>query len=128
MAEPPANLPEDVAFAEPQQSGGTGAVKVVYLLYLCSLLLGVTAIIGVVVAYIYDGDGPEWLRSHYRFQIRTFWIGLLFVTICVVTSLILIGYFLGFVLALWLIVRCVRGLKYASQGSPYPNPASWAFG
>ena len=127
MAELPTNLPEDAPFAGPRKSG-TGAVKLVYVLYLCSLLVGVTAIVGVVVAYVYDGDGPEWLRSHYRFQIRTFWIGLTFVTICVVTSLILIGYLLGFILALWLIVRCVRGLKYASQNTPYPNPASWTFG
>ena len=127
MANSPANLPDDAPFAGPRE-GGTGAVKLVYLLYLCSLLVGVTALIGVVVAYVYDGDGPEWLRSHYRFQIRTFWIGLLFVAVCVVTSLILIGYFLGIVLALWLIVRCVRGLKYASRSAPYPNPASWMFG
>ena len=128
MPENPIDLPEDAPFAEPWQEGGSGAVKLVYLLYLCSLLVGVTAIVGVVVAYVYDGDGPEWLRSHYRFQIRTFWIGLLFATVCVAASLILIGYALAFLLAIWLIVRCVRGLKYAYRGAPYPNPASWAFG
>ena len=128
MAQPPTNLPDDASFAEPQRERGTGPVTAVYMLYLCSLLVGVTALIGVVVAYVYNGDGPAWLRSHYQFQIRTFWIGMLFAVICAVTSMIGIGYFLGFVLALWVIVRCVRGLKYVSRGTPYPDPASWLFG
>ncbi len=28
----------------------------------------------------------------------------------------------------WLIVRCVRGMKVLARGEPYPNPKSWLFG
>jgi uncharacterized membrane protein len=52
--------------------------RVVYLLYFASLLVGVTSIIGVIIAYVYRADSPEWVATHYRFQIRTFWIGLLY--------------------------------------------------
>jgi len=27
----------------------------------------------------------------------------------------------------WLIVRCVKGLKYLDQKAPLPDPASWGF-
>jgi len=30
------------------------------------------------MAYIYKGDAPDWLKSHYRYQIRKFWIGILY--------------------------------------------------
>ena len=56
-----------------------GAAKIVYILYLVSLLFGITGIIGVVMAYINKDDAPEWLQTHYQFQIRTFWIGALFI-------------------------------------------------
>ena len=56
-----------------------GAAKIVYILYLVSLLFGITGIIGVVMAYINKDDAPEWVQTHYQFQIRTFWIGALFI-------------------------------------------------
>jgi len=127
MPENPVNVPEDAPFAG-RENGGSGVVKLVYILYLCSLLVGVTALVGVVVAYVYDGEGPDWLRSHYQFQIRTFWIGLLFLAFCLATTAILIGYVLAVGLAIWLIIRTVKGLKYVSRNTPYPNPKSWMFG
>lgn len=48
------------------QAGGTN-VKVVYLLYLLSLLAGVTALVGLVMAYLNRGNGPEWTTSHYTY-------------------------------------------------------------
>ena len=40
-----------------------GTAKVVYVLYLVGILFGLTAIIGVVMAYVNRGDAPEWLRT-----------------------------------------------------------------
>ena len=45
----------------------------------------------VVLAYVNRGDGASWVDSHYRFQIRTFWIGLLFATVGSVLSIIVVG-------------------------------------
>jgi len=60
-----------VAGRDPAQ-GRTATL--VYILYLVGLIIQVTHLIGVIVAYIYRNDGPDWVRTHYRFQIRTFWI------------------------------------------------------
>jgi uncharacterized membrane protein len=103
----------------------TTAAKAVYILYLASFLVGVTALVGVVVAYVHAGEAPEPLRSHHRFQIRTFWIGLLYTALAAILSLFVVGLlFLGFV-AVWLVVRCVKGLKYLARGEPYPRLETW---
>ena len=103
-------------------------VNIVYILYLASLIFGITGLIGVVIAYVNQREAPEWLQSHYEFQIRTFWIGLLYGLIGVATTLIFIGWLLLLLWAVWLIVRCARGMKHLARGAPYPNPDSWLFG
>ena len=101
---------------------------VVYVLYLANLVLALSGIVGVVLAYIYRGDAPAWLESHFRFQIRTFWIGLLYTAICIVLLFVVVGYFLALLVFLWLIVRCAKGLRYLSRGEPHPDPTTWLFG
>ncbi|MCS5517519.1 hypothetical protein NWF32_29745 [Pseudomonas qingdaonensis] len=49
----------------------------VYVLYLISLLVVVTAPAGLVYAYQSRAGANDLDRSHYTFQIRMFWIGLL---------------------------------------------------
>lgn len=98
---------------------------IVYILYLVGLIIQVTHLIGVVVAYIYRHDGPDWVRTHYRFQIRTFWIGLLYLVIGVVTLHVLIGGLILFLTLIWFIVRCVKGLRFLGHAQPYDNVTSW---
>lgn len=99
--------------------------KVVYILYLVSLVLPITAIVGVVLAYINIDDAPDWLESHYRFQIRTFWVGALYMIVGVALSFIVIGYVVLLFCLIWLIVRCAKGLKYLGQSVPHPAPNDW---
>lgn len=48
-----------------------------YILYAATLLVGVTAIVGVIIAYLCRRDvAGTWLESHVRWLIRTFWISL----------------------------------------------------
>lgn len=101
------------------------AARIVYLLYLASLVVGVTCIIGVIVAYVYRADAPEWVRTHYRFQIRTFWIALLYGFLSLLTAIIIVGLLFGVFTFVWWIVRSVKGLKLLSQGVAYENPATW---
>jgi len=99
--------------------------KIVYILYLVSLIVGVTGIIGVIIAYVNHADAPEWVKTHYRFQIRTFWIGLLYALLSLVTAIIVVGLFFGLFTLVWWIVRCIKGLKLLAQGAPYDRPATW---
>ncbi len=100
----------------------------VYVLYLANIVLAFTGIVGVVLAYVYRSDAPAWLESHFRFQIRTFWIGLLYTGICVVLLFVVVGYFLALLALIWLIVRCAKGLKHLLRDEPHPDPTSWLFG
>ena len=106
-------------------SGGDAHIlpMIIYILYL--IPVGVTHIVGLVMAYVARDTAPEWLRSHYTFQIRTFWIGLLYFCIAGVLCVALIGFVLLPVVAIWFIVRCALGLVRLSQRQPYPNPYSW---
>lgn len=105
--------------------GGDNA-KLIYILYLVSLLVGITSIIGLVMAYLNRGDARgTWAESHYTYQIRTFWIGLLYGFISVLLMFVLIGFLLILGVAIWWIVRCVKGLQWASAGQPVPDPQSW---
>ena len=111
--------------AGPGTGESAGTAKVVYILYLVSLLIGVTSIIGLIIAYVNRGDAPAWLESHYRYQIRTFWIGLLYGLISMALLIVYVGFILAVAAVIWWIARCAVGLKYAARGEPLPNPASW---
>lgn len=105
-----------------------GMVRLVYILYLVGLFVGgTTSIIGVVIAYIYQDDAPDWLKSHYQFQIRTFWIGLLWVVLGAVLSVILIGFLIWFFGVVWLIIRAVKGFRYVDKKEAYPDVQTWLF-
>src|SRR5579864_9197337 len=61
--------------------------KAIYILYIVGWIIPIIAqIVGVIFAYINREEAPPWLQTHFQLQIRTFWIGLLFGVISVVTS------------------------------------------
>ena len=96
---------------------------VIYILYL--IPAGVTHIVGLVLAYINRDTAPDWLKSHYTLQIRTFWIGLLYFVIACALVVIVIGIPLIFAVWLWFIVRCALGLSRLFKSEAYPTPLSW---
>lgn len=100
---------------------------IVYVLYLASLLVGITGLVGIIMAYVVKAEAPDWLKSHYSFLIRTFWIGLLAAFIGWVLVFVLIGWLVLLGLLVWWIVRCVQGLSYLSKNAPIPNPQTWMF-
>lgn len=106
----------------------TGVAKIIYVLYLLGVVtFGSALVIGVVMAYVYKDDAPDWLRTHYELQIRTFWIGLLYCIIAGVLALLLIGFLLFLLIGLWVIIRSVKGLRYVDQNMAYPDPRTWLF-
>ncbi|MCH8142019.1 MAG: hypothetical protein IH908_10535 [Proteobacteria bacterium] len=105
----------------------TGQAKVIYVLYLAGFIVGVTPLIGVVMAYLAKGEAPEWLDTHYRYQIRTFWIGFLYTFVSVLLTVILIGILGLLATAVWLIVRCIKGFQALDRGEPIENVATWMF-
>ena len=104
---------------------GATNVQVIYILYLGSFVLGITALVGLVLAYINRGKAGGWIESHYTYLIRTFWIALLYGFVSVILMLVLVGVLLAFATAVWVIVRCVIGLQAVGRGEPIKNPTSW---
>ncbi len=102
-------------------------VKVVYLLMMVNIIIQFLGIIGVIIAYVHRGDAPEWLKSHYQFQIRTFWIGLVMMLLGAFFWVMGIGMLILIFWVVWLVMRCVKGMKYLDQHQPHPNPTTWLF-
>lgn len=113
----------------PQKPGwfdpGPANVQAIYILYLVGFVVGVTAIVGLVMAYMNRGRAGGWIETHYTWAIRTFWIGLLGAIISAILTIVAIGVVLMFALAIWVIVRIVIGLQAVSRGEPIKNPQSW---
>ena len=100
----------------------------VYVLYGVGYFTGVSALIGVVIAYMKVDDADPVTRSHYRFQIRTFWIGLVYLAIGFLLFIVLIGIPLLFWWFVWSVVRIVKGGLLLVEHKPIANPKSWLFG
>jgi uncharacterized membrane protein len=99
---------------------------VVYALYLAALLsAGATAVVGVILAHVSKDAAPEWLRSHYVFQIRTFGLSLLFSLIGLVLTPIGVGFVILPAVGVWVAVRCILGLSWLLKTQPYPTPRNW---
>jgi len=122
------DLEPAVAKSADLQDNAKKTALIVYALYLASFIVGITLLVGVVVAYIYRKDADDWLASHYRFQIRTFWMFVLFSVIGGMSTIVFVGWFVLVFAAVWLIVRCVIGIKRLGERQSIEDPASWLFG
>ncbi len=94
----------------PGESSSITFAHVNYLLLVLGLLVGVTSFIAVIIAYLKVGDvRGHWLESHFRWQITTFWVTLLFSLVGIALTLVLVGYLVLFITWLWAIYRIVKG-------------------
>jgi len=93
--------------------------QVVYILYALSYFAGVTAIVGIIINYVKKDDVEgTWLESHFRWQIRTFWFGMLWALIGVATFFLLIGMAILFANFCWIIYRIVKGWLNLNENKP----------
>jgi len=98
---------------------------VVYALQALSFAFGVTALVGLIINYVKRDDVAGTLyESHFNWQIRTFWWGLLW---GVLGSILIFAFGLGlvvlFVAWIWAIYRVVKGWLKLNDGKPVmPSP------
>jgi uncharacterized membrane protein len=113
--------------------------QVIYALHAFSLLVGIVgaatvvgsflvgwpSIIAVIMNYVKRGEARgTWLESHFRWQIRTFWFGFLWISLCLLFVLgtfgigILIAWLPMILVGVWFIYRVVRGWLALNDGRP----------
>jgi len=109
-------------------------IHVIYGLHAASLITGIIgaatvvgafltgwpSIIAVILNYVKRSEARgTWLESHFRWQIRTFWFGLLW---GVVGFLLIFALGLGFLILfaawVWMIYRVVKGWLKLTEGKP----------
>ena len=89
----------------------------VYVLQATSFIMGITFIIGVIINYVKREDVKgTWLESHFDWQIKTFWIGMIVAFIGGATVMIGIGYFILFFNYIWIIYRITKGWLRLADG------------
>jgi uncharacterized membrane protein len=124
---------------EQPQTSLVNWTRMIYALHAFSLLTGILgaatvvgafltgwpSIIAVILNYVKrDEARGTWLESHFRWQIRTFWFGLLWISLCLLFIVmtfgigILIAWLPIAVVGLWFIYRVVRGWMALSDNRP----------
>lgn len=118
----------DIVSTSEAAAGGKSAAEleglktitmVVYALMALSFLWGLTAIIGVVINYIKRDDTQGTIyESHFDWQIRTFWWGLLWGVVGLLTFWFMVGFVIWFAAWIWMIYRVVKGWLKLTEGKP----------
>jgi len=115
------NAIDSPGFLEPGKSN----LQLIYILYLAGLIVGITPLVGIVLAYMNRGAASGPYQSHYTWAIRTFWIGILYALLSAFLSIIIVGALLAIATVVWWIIRCVVGLQKLGRNEPIAKPQSW---
>lgn len=93
---------------------------IVYVCYFTSLIVGITIIVGVVMAYLARSNAQKLnekiLVDHFTWQIRTFWVSLFFTVIAIISMLtVIMPIIIGIIGFVWFMYRIVKGWIYLSN-------------
>jgi len=113
------------AAAAPAELTTASTAKWIYIMYMAGLLVPLVSLIGLIMAYVNKGSAPQWLQTHYQFQIRTFWIGFLYFVVSAILMFVLIGWLTFILTYVWYIIRCVKGLNALNLQQEHPKPTGW---
>ena len=92
---------------------------IIYALYAASFVIGITAIVVIVMNYVKKEDvAGTFLESHFRWQILTFWFGLLWGVLGAISLIILVGWLVLAANGVWIIYRIVKGWLRLNDDKP----------
>ncbi|MBM7486707.1 putative membrane protein [Bradyrhizobium sp. USDA 3686] len=113
---------------EPLPTNDRGYAFAVYALYALGFFTVITAVIGLIIAHVKASTAGDIWLSHFQFQIRTFWIGLLYFVVGFALLYFFIGAFIIFWWTIWTLVRIIKGAVLLHDQRPISQPTSWLFG
>jgi uncharacterized membrane protein len=91
----------------------------IYALYAIGIVVGITVIVAIIINYVKKDDVAGTLyESHFRWQIRTFWFGMLWGLIGLALSFVLVGIPILIASGIWYIYRIVKGWLDLNSGKP----------
>ena len=94
-------------------------VFIAYVTYAVGLLILFTPVVGVIMAYVKRDEAQGTIyASHIDYLIKTFWVSLVGTVLGTFTTLILIGWLILLVTAIWFIYRVVVGLIKLNEDKP----------
>lgn len=91
-----------------------------------AFLSGWPSILAVILNYVKRGDVEgTYLASHFRWQIRTFWFGLLWFLIAALFAITVVGIPVAIPIAIivgvWIFYRMIRGILKLIDSQPLPS-------
>ena len=118
-AAPPPQSPRD-------QNGDRILAIINYVLGFVAISNGLTLLIAAVLAYVRRDQAEPWLKTHFEFQIASFWYGLIIFLVGFFTLWLLgLGLLVWLLGGIWLVVRTAVGLIRLIDGRTHDNP--WGF-
>ncbi len=106
-----------------EQLSPKNIAQIVYLCQVLSFFFGITAIAGVILNYLKRGEVKgTWLESHFTWQIRTFWVGLIASFVGFSLVFILIGFLILAATLVWTIYRVIKGYLLLNENQPIETP------
>lgn len=126
---------------QPTSRKGEYLATTIYILYLIALatimhlafiiLLALPAI-GVGIAYngIFNGTAQYWVKTHYQYQIVTFWVAIVGggLAMIIYPATQTVGYMVHALVLAWVLMRCVYGLGQLSRREQIAEPGSFLLG
>jgi len=102
-----------------------------FLVFLMVMTMGLSGIVALLIANFREEKAPGWLKTHYEFQKRTFWIGI--VPVLAVFFAVLRLHLTDQRIVLILLAiplaytagRAVLGFNHLFYNRPVPKPKAW---
>lgn len=113
-------LPQGGPVEDPEKIKSLKTITtVIYALNALSLFVGISSIVAIIMNYVKLSDTRgTWLESHFRWQIRTFWYGILWAVVSFVLMFVMVGYVLLVAVGIWYIYRIVKGWLRLADNKP----------
>eukprot|EP00998_Keelungia_sp_KM082_P005888 NODE_2175_length_1121_cov_1.747485_g2157_i0.p1 GENE.NODE_2175_length_1121_cov_1.747485_g2157_i0~~NODE_2175_length_1121_cov_1.747485_g2157_i0.p1 ORF type:complete len:153 (+),score=21.16 NODE_2175_length_1121_cov_1.747485_g2157_i0:419-877(+) len=121
----------------PQAPSGEGRnlANIVYILYLVGFVTGLTALAGVVMAYMNRTTSDAVAANHFEHQIAIFWRGVIimvinivlymligalsFMTLGIGAILYIVPLALGIYWFVWTLIRVIKGMNALGRGETF---------
>jgi uncharacterized membrane protein len=103
----------------PDEASLKRLTAIVYGLQIAGYFVGLTFVAGIIINYAKRKDVEgTWLESHFQWQIRTFWFGLLWCCIGIALLVVFVGFLILMGTVIWVLYRAIKGWIELSENKP----------